>query len=48
MKTFELNLSREGERIRICASEQQKPTLKQYEDKEVSFTKIDGFCDEIL
>jgi CHAT domain-containing protein len=48
MKTFELNLSREGERIRICASEQQKPTLKQYEDKEVYFTKIDGLCDEIL
>jgi CHAT domain-containing protein len=48
MKVFELNLSREGERIRVCASEQQKPTLKQYEDRDVSFAKVDRLCDEIL
>ncbi len=48
MKTFELILSREGEKIRVCASDKPKQTLKHYEDKGVSFKKIDELCDEIL
>jgi CHAT domain-containing protein len=48
MNTIELALSREGESIRICATDREKETLRSEKNKPVSFHKIDTLCSEIL
>ncbi|MEN8262331.1 MAG: CHAT domain-containing protein [Nitrospirota bacterium] len=48
MKTFELILTREGGRIRVCATDKPDQTLKQYEERPVSFGRIDKLCIEVL
>lgn len=48
MNTIELIISREGENIRICATDRPKQTLRPYEEKPVSYDRIDSLCSELL
>ena len=47
MKTFELILSRDGEKIRVCITDKPGQTLRQYEDKDVNFDEINELCKEL-
>jgi CHAT domain-containing protein len=48
MNIIELIISREGENIRICATDRPKQTLRPYEEKPVSYDRIDSLCSQIL
>lgn len=48
---FVLNLTREGEKIRISAYEKvsgEEQTIKSYEENHVSFDEIDSLCKEVV
>ncbi len=47
MNALKLTLLRKGSKIRVYASDTPAQTLKQYEDKDVSFEKADALCNEI-